>query len=199
MTRRAGWRNGAPIVLGVEPDTEQSEKNRSRPPTRNVTFVEAGGEALPAEDSSVDGVLFFRSLHHVSPDLMEKALCEAARVLRPDGFLYVAEPSLDGSYFAMTHWFNDETEVRGRAQTALDECTPNLFGESCKYVYTVRIRYADFETMAASYVHRSFGRVPRAMIDVPEVREQFEAARSGDEYVFEQPVLVNLYRHPVRA
>ena len=83
-------------VLAVEPDELQAEKNRAAPAASGVTFVEAGAQALPAEDASMDGVLFFRSLHHVPRELMDAALGEAARVLKPDGFLYVAEPGMEG-------------------------------------------------------------------------------------------------------
>ncbi len=186
-------------VLGVEPDAEQSEINRTGPAVRNVRFVEAGGEALPAKDRSVDGVLFFRSLHHVPSNLMAKALCEAARVLKPDGFVYVAEPAMDGGYFAVTHWFNDEAEVRTQAQRTLDQLTPKLFEETLKYTYTVQIRYTDFEAMAMSYMRRTFGRVPRAAIDRPEVRGEFEACRTAEGYVLDQPMLVALCRRPGSA
>ena len=181
-------------VLGVEPDAMQAEKNRSLPPTPRVTLMAAGGEALPAEDNSVDGVLFFRSLHHVPPALMDKALAEAARVLKPGGFLYVAEPSMEGSNFALTRPFNDETEMRTHAQQALDRTAAHLFEETGKYVYMLHPRHADFESMVAHFTSMSFNRITREMIDVPEVRKHFEAARSEGEYVFDQPMLVNLYR-----
>lgn len=181
-------------VLGVEPDAAQAEKNRSQPPTPRVTLVQAGGEALPAEDNSVDGVLFFRSLHHVAPDLMDKALAEAARVLKPGGFLYVVEPSMEGNNFALTRLFNDETEVRTLAQQALDRTAARLFDETGNYVYMRHPRHADFETMVARFTGMSFNRITREMIDVPEVRKNFEAARSDGGYVFDQPMLVNIYR-----
>lgn len=181
-------------VLGVEPDAAQAEKNRSQPPTPRVTLVQAGGEALPAEDNSVDGVLFFRSLHHVAPDLMDKALAEAARVLKPGGFLYAAEPSMEGNNFALTRLFNDETEVRTLAQQALDRTAARLFEETGKYVYMRHPRHADFESMVARFTGMSFNRITREMIDVPEVRKNFEAARSDGGYVFDQPMLVNIYR-----
>jgi ubiquinone/menaquinone biosynthesis C-methylase UbiE len=182
-------------VLGIEPDAVQAEQNRSQPPTPGVTLVEAAGEELPAEDNSVDGVLFFRSLHHVPPALMDKALGEAARVLKPGGFLYVAEPSMEGSNYAMTRLFNDETEKRTLAQQALDRTAARLFEETGKYVYMLHPRRANLESMAARIASRSFNRIAREMIDVPEVRKHFEAARSEGGYVFDQPMLVNMYRH----
>jgi hypothetical protein len=55
-------------------------------------------------------------------------------------------------------------------------------------------RHADFETMVARFTSMSFNRITREMIDVPEVRKNFEAARSEGGYVFDQPMLVNIYR-----
>jgi len=181
-------------VLGVEPDPVQAEKNRSQPPTPGVTLVEAGGEALPAEDRSVDGVLFFRSLHHVLPALMEKALAEAARVLKPGGFLYVTEPSMEGSNFALSRLFNDESEWRILAQQALDGTAAAGFEETGRYVYMLHPRHADFASMMARFTGVSYNRIASDKINVPEVRRRFEAARTEDGYVFDQPMLVSMYR-----
>ena len=183
-------------VFGVEPDPVQAEKNTSQPPSPNVTFVEAGGEALPAQDGAADGVLFFRSLHHVPAVLMDTALREAPRVPKKDGFLYAVEPSMEGSNFAMMRPFNDETEVRTLAQQALDRTGHALFEEEARYVYMRHIRHSDFESMVERYISRSFNRIPRDMIDVPQVRKSFAAARTEDGYVFDQPMLVNMYRRP---
>ena len=88
-------------VLGIEPDPAQAERNRRADRVANVTLIEAGAEAIPADNQSVDGVMFFRSLHHVPRRLMDAALVEAARVLKPGGFLYVVEPGMEGSHFRM--------------------------------------------------------------------------------------------------
>jgi len=181
-------------VLGAEPDPVQAEKNRSQPATPDVTLVEAGGEALPAKDHSVDGVLFFRSLHHIPPARMQMAIAEAARVLKPRGFLYVAEPSMDGSNFALGRLFNDESEVRILAQQALDGMAAAGFEETGRYVYMRRPRYTDFASMMARFTGVSYNPITPDKIDVAKVRQRFEAARTEDGYVFDQPMLANLYR-----
>lgn len=181
-------------VLGLEPDPAQAEKNRAAPPVPNVQLIEAGAEAIPAEDDSVDGVFFFRSLHHVPGALMDKALKEAARVLKPDGFLYVVEPGMEGNHFKMMRPFHDETEVRTLAQQALERTAESLFEESEKFVYTQHPRHDSFDAMIDFFTGMSFNAITRQMMDLPEVRENFEAARSEDGYIFDQPTLVNLYR-----
>jgi ubiquinone/menaquinone biosynthesis C-methylase UbiE len=181
-------------VLGVEPDPVQAEKNRAANPVDNVTLIEGSAEALPAKDNSMDGVMFFRSLHHVPGNLMDKALNEAARVLKPDGFLYVVEPGVDGSHFKMMRPFHDETEVRDLAQQSLGRIADTLFEECEKYVYMLHPRHESFDAMADFHTAMSFNAITRDMVDVVEVRENFEAAATKDGYVFDQPILINLYR-----
>ena len=181
-------------VLAVEPDKLQAEKNRAAPAVPGVTFVEAGAEALPAEDASMDGVLFFRSLHHVPRDLMGAALIEATRVLKPDGFLYVAEPGMEGSHFTMMRPFNDEFEVRTLAQQALEKSARPQFEETARYVYMQRPRHESFAAMVTKFSSMSYNPIPRELIEQDEVRKNFEACKTTDGYMFEQPMLVNFHR-----
>jgi ubiquinone/menaquinone biosynthesis C-methylase UbiE len=181
-------------VLGLEPDPVQAEKNRAAAPTDNVTLIEAGAQDLPVEDNSADGVMFFRSLHHVPGELMDKALKEAARVLKPGGFLYVLEPAMYGNHYEMMRPFHDETQVRTQAQQALERTADGLFSDCGKYVYMLRPRHESFEGMVNAFTAMSFNGITREMVDVPGVRADFEAARTDDGFVFEQPMLVNVYR-----
>ena len=185
-------------VIGVEPDPIQAEKNRATAPVNNVTLLEGRAEALPAADHSVDGVMFFRSLHHVPSNLMDTAIREAARVLKPDGFLYVVEPGMDGSHFKMMRPFHDETEVRNLAQQTLNRTADTLFEECETYTYMLHPRHETFEAMVEFHTSMSFNAITREMVDTPEVRKNFEAAANEDGYVFDQPMLVNLYRRKRR-
>jgi len=196
-TARALAERGAE-VLAVEPDPVQAEKNRALKPVPGVTFVEAGAQALPSEDASVDGVLFFRSLHHIPRELMGAALTEAARVLKPSGFLYVAEPGLKGSNFKMMRPFNDEFEVRTLAQQALEKSTRPHFEETARYVYLQRPRHESFAAMVTKFSSLSYNPIARGLIEQDEVRKNFEAGKSDDGYVFEQPMLIDFHRR-VRA
>lgn len=106
-------------VLAVEPDPVQSERHRMATSIANLNFVEARAEQLPAA-RSIDGVFFFRSLHHVPVEAMDAALAEAARVLKPEaGFLCIVEPGVTGTHFQVMRPFHDETRVRTEAQAAL--------------------------------------------------------------------------------
>jgi hypothetical protein len=107
-------------VIGVDPLAVALERARAQDPDAPADrYVEAGGEALPLPDRSFDAVVFFNSLHHVPEEQMDAALAEAARVLRPDGLLYVQEPVADGEFFELGRPVEDETGVRAAAQAAL--------------------------------------------------------------------------------
>ncbi len=184
-------------VVGVEPDPIQARKNRTAEPVPGVTFIECGGEALPMDDSSQDAVFFFYSLHHVPLDLMATALGEAARVLRPEGFLYSLEPMMTGGSFALQCHYHDETEVRTAAQKALHEAGDALFTGAARYTYTSSTRHRDFEALVQRVTGASFNRITRDMIDKPEARAAFEAGKTAEgDYAFDQPLLVTLLRAP---
>jgi SAM-dependent methyltransferase len=181
-------------VLGVEPDPVQAAKNEAAEPTANVMLLQAGAEAIPAEDNSADGVFFFRSLHHVPHALMPAAMAEAARVLKPDGFLFVLEPAMYGSHFHMMKPFHDETIVRTQAQEVLEGTANDLFETCEKVVFMQRPRHESLDAAVAFYSGMSFNNISPDMVDVPEVRSAFDAAKTDDGYHFEQPNWVNVYR-----
>lgn len=181
-------------VLGLEPDPVQAAKNRALPPQRGVEYVEAPAEALPVADASCDGVCFFRSLHHVPLPAMDAALLEVTRVLKPSGFLYVVEPAMSGSYFELIKPFHDETLVRTQALAALQRIAQPRFAQAETYRYQRRLRFDNFAALIDRHVGASFNRIRREAVDRPEVRALFDAGRADAGYVFDQPMLVNLYR-----
>ncbi len=186
-------------VLGVEPDPIQAEKNRRAPPVPGLTFTEGRAESLKLETGSVDGVFFFRSLHHVPVEQMEAALHEAARVLKPEtGFLCVFEPGMTGTHFQVMRPFNDETRVRTEAQAALGRISGRLFQSEALFRYVQFPQYPDFEAMVTRVTGLTFIDVQRKNVETDEVRTLFETGRTAaGDYVFEQPMLVNLYRSPI--
>lgn len=199
LTSRALAAQGA-RVLAVEPDPVQAEKNRNAEPVPGLRFVEGGAEQLPLADNSVDGVLFFRSLHHVPVEHMDAALTEAARVLKPDtGFLCIIEPGMTGTHFQVMRPFHDETRVRTAAQAALARTARDLFRERSSYRFAHFPRYPDFETMVERFVGTTFNAISRERVETDEVRALFESGRTtGGDHVFDQPMLMDLYRAPAK-
>src|SRR4051794_40809676 len=88
-------------AIGVEIGTEPLARGRAHEPVGGERYLEGGAQALPLDDASADMVVFANSLHHVPAALLETALAEAARVLRPGGVVYVQEPLADGPYFEL--------------------------------------------------------------------------------------------------
>lgn len=108
-------------IVGIDPDVARINAARAAADAAGlpVRFEIGVAEDLPFADASLDIVVFSDSLHHVPIDSMQTALREAARVLRPGGTLYVAEPVPMGSYFEVQRLWNDETAVREHAYAAM--------------------------------------------------------------------------------
>ena len=182
-------------VIAVEPDPIQAGKNRAAATVPGLTFIEARAEALPLTSGSIDGVFFFRSLHHVPVEQMDAALTEAARILKPvTGFLCVVEPAVTGSHFAMMRRFHDETRVRHEAQRALERTAGMLFRNAHRFDYVQYPWYENFDAMATRIGGSTFNNIRRETIYTDEVRDLFEGGRiDGEGFVFDQPMLLNLY------
>jgi SAM-dependent methyltransferase len=108
-------------MTGIEISETQLAPALARDDGSGARYLIGRAQALPLADASVDLAIFMRTLHHVPPPDLRRALSEARRVLRPGGAVYVAEPLTEGDYFALTSLVEDELEVREAAQGALAE------------------------------------------------------------------------------
>ena len=95
-----------------------------RTPDGQESAAAAGAPALRAGRCAGDSVcvigafdlaLMLKSLHHVPLDLLDQALAEVHRVLRPQGLLYVSEPVFAGALNEVMRLFHDEEIVRAAA------------------------------------------------------------------------------------
>lgn len=157
-----------------------------------IVFREGSGEDLPYEDAAFDAAVFSNSLHHMPhPDI---ALREAARVLKPQGLLYIMEPVAAGTYHEATHLVNDETEVRTNAYRQLVR-VPGM-EQVREVIYRSRRRIGSFEQWLAAQIDMDGAR--KALYDArpEEVRQRFEAHadRDGGGFSFDQIFRVNLLR-----
>jgi ubiquinone/menaquinone biosynthesis C-methylase UbiE len=102
-------------VVGVDPSPSFLEKARELAAGRaNLVFQQADGRELPFEGDSFDLTLFHTTLCHVpSP---ERALAEAFRVLRPDGWLAV----FDGDYATTTVAIGDSDPLQACVDAWVD-------------------------------------------------------------------------------
>lgn len=106
-------------IVALEVDQIQHAKNLQVTDLPAVRFAQGGAEAIPLPDASVDLVLMFKSLHHVPLALMDQALAEIARVLRPGGLAWISEPVYDGNLNEVFRLFHDERLVREAAFAAV--------------------------------------------------------------------------------
>lgn len=108
----------AASVLALEVDTIQLAENQAAEKPDNIQFAFGGAEDIPANDSSVDIVLMFKSLHHVPVERMGDAFSEIRRVLKPGGMAYISEPVYAGDFNEIIRLFHDEKAVREAAFAA---------------------------------------------------------------------------------
>ncbi|HMY98746.1 MAG TPA: class I SAM-dependent methyltransferase [Burkholderiaceae bacterium] len=187
-------------VLGLEVDERQMAKNLAQPEGTwaGIRFANAGAQAIPAPDASFDGALMLKSLHHVPLELLDAALAEVRRVLKPGGWLYVSEPVFDGLSNEVIRLFNDEGLVRREAYQALMRA---LAGGGWQMVterfFEMPTRYRDFADFAARMIDVTYAerRLDESIRD--EVIRRFErlGRRGDDGFVhFTRPMRINLLR-----
>jgi len=181
-------------VVGLEVDSRQHAKNLAMPAER-LTFVQAGAQAIPFADASFDLAIMLKSLHHVPLDLIDQALAEAARVLKPGGLLYVSEPVFAGDFNEIVRLFNDEQHVRAEAQAALRraEALPQWTAAG-EIWFEMPRRFADFDDFVRKTIDVTFAERRLDEATLREVRERFEKHLTPEGASFLTPMRVNLLR-----
>jgi SAM-dependent methyltransferase len=107
LTRVLARRPGAGAVVGVDSASFLLDKARElAADLANVSFAQADGRALPFAAATFDAVVFDSTLSHVPGP--ERALAEAYRVLRADGWLAV----FDGDYATTTVALGDHDPLQ---------------------------------------------------------------------------------------
>jgi len=194
-TRHIAETHSPESILACEVDQRQLEKNLAIADLPAVRFVDAGAEAIPAEDGSADIVMMFKSLHHVPVDSMGAAMQEIARVLRPGGLAYISEPVYAGAFNEVLKLFHDEGAVRRAAFEAVRAAvadqtlelveqrffnTPNHFED-----------FAAFEQRILKATHTEHHLSPELY---ETVRQRFEEHMTADGAQFVMPIRVDLLR-----
>lgn len=181
-------------VTGLEVDERQHAKNLAAP-QEGLSFVAAGAQAVPFPDASFDLALMLKSLHHVPLPLLDQALSEVARVLRPGGHLYVSEPVYDGPLNEIVRLFNDEGEVRAAAQAAIDRALAHgPWQEVAERRFDMPVHYADFNEFEQRMMRPTFA--DHALTDelVQRVSRAFAPHCGPDGADFTRPMHVRLLR-----
>lgn len=190
---RAGAR-----VTGLECGASQLDKARAAAPAGGEVYVEGVGEELPLEAASADLVVFFNSLHHVAEEHQGTALAEAARVLRPGGTVYVAEPLAEGPQFELVKPIHDETAVRAHAYRVIQDADAVGLRPETELSYVHPLRHLSFEAFRERMVSINPNREAAFAAMEQEMRARYRRlAVPGDGGdLFPQPIRVNLLRKP---
>lgn len=134
-------------VVGVDTQADVLARARAHEPVRGERYLEGSGQRLPLPDASADAVLFVHSLHHVPVELMDAALAEAARVVRPGRAVYVQEPVAEGTYFELVRAVDDETRVRAAAQDALGRAGAHGLRLERELRFGAPVRFTSFDAL----------------------------------------------------
>ncbi len=189
-------REGADAV-GLECSELQLQRAKAAAKAGGESYVFGRGENLPFGGANFDAVVFFNSLHHVDPDLMDQALDEAGRILRSDGLLYVAEPLAEGPLFELMLPVEDETAVRAAAHAALQRrINPRVFDGQREILYVAAAKYRDFEAFKTEVLAIDPKRRTAFETAEKKLRTQFlnVALRRGDSDFIDQPFRLTLSR-----
>lgn len=180
-------------MLALEVDERQHALNLQIEDLGNVTFALGGAEKIPAADQSFDAVFLFKSLHHVPADLMQPAMREIARVLRPGGYAYVSEPLFRGSFNDCLRLFHDESEVRSQAFAAITSAVRDgQFVSVSQTFFLAPVHFANFEEFERLVIGTTHSNHVLSDEVYAQVRERFATYVGANGVQFEQPIRVDL-------
>ncbi len=181
-------------VTGLEVDERQHAKNLASP-RPGLSFVAGGAQAIPFADASFDVALMLKSLHHVPMPLLEQALAEVGRVLRPRGYLYVSEPVYAGPFNAVIRLFNDEGVVRAAAQAALDTVLKSGHWEQvAERRFEMPVVFKDFDDFEKRIMRPTFADHQIDDAKLAEVRAALQPHLGAGGAHFQRPMHVRLLR-----
>ncbi|RXK06085.1 SAM-dependent methyltransferase [Halarcobacter bivalviorum] len=178
-------------IIACEVDKIQHEKNLKEQ-IKNIKFLLAGAENIPLEDNSIDFVFMFKSFHHVPKDMMNKALSEIKRVLKPNGIAYISEPLFQGEQNELIRLFHDEEQIRIDAFEAIKDAVEKeefkLFREIFFQSEVTYKSFEDFEEkmMKATYNDNNIDETLRQ-----KVKDKYESF-SDKEITFLKPFRVDI-------
>ena len=83
----------AESVIGIDIDQGTIDQAQKKYQKENLRYMEGDAAAIPLPDHSVDAVVSFETIEHISEELQQKFLREINRVLKPDGLVIMSTPN----------------------------------------------------------------------------------------------------------
>jgi len=195
FSRRLLERGLVASVDALEVDRVQHGRNLAAPALQGLAFGEGGADDIPFADGTFDLALMLKSLHHVPPARLDRALDEVARVLRPGGWLYASEPVFAGEFNEIVRIFHDEQVVRAAAIDAIARAVARGRFEALAQVHFVApIVFRDFADFEARMMGVTHSEMDRSAATSARVRERFERHLGPGGARFNRPMRVDLLR-----
>jgi ubiquinone/menaquinone biosynthesis C-methylase UbiE len=185
----------AASVDALEVDRIQHARNAGGPQLPGLAFAPGGAEDIPLADASRDLVVMMKSLHHVPMPLLDRALGEIRRVLKPGGYLYVSEPVYAGDFNDIVKLFHDEGEVRAAAYAALRRAgAAGVMAPVLEKEFMAPLAFRDYDDFVERVVHATHSQHVLTGELAATVRARFEAYMTASGARFIRPMRVNLLR-----
>lgn len=93
-------------IVGIDIDSGAVKRAQDKYNRTNLSYRVGSVEHIPEEAASVDVIVSFETIEHVSQKLQQAFLRECARVLKPDGILIMSTPNKE-IYSDRYNYFNE--------------------------------------------------------------------------------------------
>jgi len=160
------------------------------------TYLTGGGENLPFEDNYTDIIIFFASLHHVLEGMLNQALKEAHRVLKPGGTVFCLEPvGQKGSYFEILSLLEDERDSQVKAYEAIKNAKIIGLVNKEEYIVYIERSYEDYIKLMNVFVEDKTKR-NECLARAKEITERFSRESGVDfkDFRFKSVCRVNILK-----
>ena len=196
MTKKLASSGSNRKIIATEVDKIQHEKNLQLN-IENVEFVYAGAQNIPLDDDSVHMICMFKSFHHIPKELMNDALLEIKRVLKPNGLAYISEPLFQGDQNYLVSLFHDEKQVRKDAFDAIKNFVDNdemkLFRE---IFFQTPVSYHSFKDFEIKQMNLSYNSDTNNTEIIQKVEKEYNRfANEKGENHFLKPFRVDILQN----
>jgi ubiquinone/menaquinone biosynthesis C-methylase UbiE len=155
------------MPTAVEPDERARRIGQAKTASRGaagshrltapIAWVDAHAEALSLADDSQDAAVMALMLHHLTGADKRRALCQARRVLRPGGLLYVADfgrprDPLMAAAFALIQLTDGVATTRDHRAGRLPKLIAENGFATTATVLRLRTLFGSFEVLRAATV-----------------------------------------------
>ncbi len=193
LTRHIATSGSGRKVTALEVDEIAHAKNLQITDLPNVEFTLSGAQEIPLEDESVDVVFMFKSLHHVPLELMDAAMQEIYRVLKPGGLAYISEPVFAGAFNEVLRLFHDEESVRKAAfETVKKAVDGGVFSLYEEVFFNSPMRFEDFSEFETKIIKATHSHHKLDDELYQRVKQRFEQHLDDDGAHFLMPIRVDL-------